>query len=355
MLNILAAIILFGVIVLVHEFGHFLLAKLNGMEVVEFSMGMGPRLYSFEWKETRYSIKLLPFGGSCMMTGEEDGVPNPKGFNSKSVWARISVVAAGPVFNFVLAFLFALVIVAQIGHDAPVLYGVTEGSPAQEAGLQAGDKITRINHRRVTAYRDVMLYLFTHPGEPVTLRYERPPGGSWEVNGAAEKRSVTMTPGFDQERQSYLLGVQFLGYDKVNNVGELIRYSAYEVKYCVVSTLDSMGMMVRRKIKMDDAITGPVGIVSMVGETVGEGREAGPRAVLLVISNWILLLSSSLGIMNLLPLPALDGGRLLFLLVEVVRGKPVDPEKEGMVHMAGMMLLLALMVLVIFNDIQKLI
>lgn len=355
MLNILAAILLFGFIVLVHEFGHFLLAKLNGIGVVEFSIGMGPRLCSFTKGETRYSIKILPFGGSCMMVGEDSENPDPKAFNNKSVWARIAVIAAGPVFNFILAFLFAMVIVAQVGHDSPVLTGVSEGSPAQEAGLQPGDKLTQINNRKVTAYRDVQMYTLSHPGETVTLKYLRPPGGSWEKDGAVEKRSVTLTPAFNEERNAYMLGVEFSGqYEKTKGIGELIRYSAYEVKYCVTSTFDSIGMMIRRQIKVDEAMAGPVGIVNMVGETVQQGREAGAMAVVFVLSNWILLLSASLGIMNLLPIPALDGGRLLFLFIELVRGKPIDPEKEGMVHMAGMMLLMALMVLVLFNDIRRL-
>lgn len=220
--------------------------------------------------------------------------------------------------------------------------------------MQQGDRITKINNRKVTAYRDVLLYTMAHPGEAVTLHYDRPPGGNWANGGAAEKRTVTLKPAYDEERQSYMIGVQFSGYEKIKGVGQLIYYSAYEVKYCVVSTFDSIGMMIRRQVNVSDAMTGPVGIVNMVGETVQEGREAGPMAVVLVLSNWVLLLSSSLGIMNLLPLPALDGGRLLFLLIELVRGKPVDPEKEGMVHMAGMMVLMALMVFVLFNDIRRL-
>lgn len=354
MLNILAAILLFGFIVLVHEFGHFLLAKLNGIGVVEFSIGMGPRLISFTKGETRYSLKGLPFGGSCMMVGEDSENPDPKAFNKKPVWSRISVIAAGPVFNFILAFLFAMVIVGQIGHDSPVLYAVSEGSPAQEAGLKAGDRITRINSRKVTAYRDVMFYILAHPGEEVTIHYERPLGESMENGGAAEKHSAVVRPQFDAERQAYMLGVQFYGYEKVKGLGELIYYSAYEVKYCIVSTFDSIGMMVRRQINVDDATAGPVRIVNMVSEDVQAGREAGFLAVVIVLSNWVLLLSASLGIMNLLPLPALDGGRLLFLFIELVRGKPIDPEKEGMVHMAGMMLLMALMVFVLFNDIRSL-
>ena len=359
MLNILAAVLLFGLIVLIHEFGHFLFAKLNGIGVVEFSIGMGPRLLSTVRGETRYSIKILHFGGSCMMVGEDMGeeegaAPDPKAFNSKPVWARIQVIAAGPVFNFILAFLFAMVIVAQIGHDTPVLYGVMEGYPAQEAGLQAGDKITRINNRKIRAHRDVSLYLYSHPGEEMTIYYERPAGGSWEQGGAAERRSVRITPVYAEEYQSHMLGVQFRGYEKTHGLAELISASAYEVGYCVRSTFDSIGMMFRRQVEMDEAVAGPVQIVTMVGETVEEGRQQGPAAVLFVLSNWILLLSASLGIMNLLPVPALDGGRLLFLFFELLRGRPVDPEKEGMVHMAGMALLMAFMVLVLFNDIRKL-
>ena len=379
MLNIVAAILLFGFIVLVHEFGHFLLAKLNGIGVVDFSIGMGPRLVSLvktngtykvkllarpeadalapESETTVYSLKLLPFGGSCMMVGEDSDVehPDPNAFGNKPVFARILVIAAGPVFNFILAFLFAIVIVGAVGHDAPVLYGVTEGSPAQEAGLQAGDRITKINGRKIYAYRDVQLYTFSHPGEQMVIHYERPADGTWETKGAFEKRSVTLTPAYSQEYQTYLIGVQFRGYEKVHGIGELISDSVYEVRYCVVSTFDSIRMLVHRQVKVDEAISGPVGIVGMVGETVQEGREVGTKAVVLVLSNWVLLLSSSLGIMNLLPIPALDGGRLLFLLIELVRRKPTDPKIENAVHMAGMMVLMALMVLVLFNDISKLI
>lgn len=353
-MNIVVALLLFGFLVLIHEFGHFLFAKLNGIGVVEFSIGMGPRILSAVKGETRYSLKILPFGGSCEMVGEDAENPDPKSFHKKSVWARISVIAAGPVFNFILAFLFALIIVAQVGHDAPVLYDVTEGSPAQEAGLLPGDKITHINKRKVEAYRDVSLYLFSHPGETVTIRYERPFQGEWKEGTAAEKRSAVITPKFNEEYQSYMLGVVFEGYQKTKSVAEMIRCSLYEVKYCVVSTIDSLGMMFRRQLQLDDAVAGPVQIVSIVGETVEQGREAGTRALILILANWGLLLSASLGFMNLLPIPALDGGRLLFLIVELLRGKPVDPEKEGQVHMIGMMILMALMVMILFNDIRKL-
>ncbi len=356
MLNTLAAILLFGLIVLVHEFGHFIFAKRAGIGVTEFSIGMGPRLCSTVKGETRYSLKLLPFGGSCAMVGEDSGEEkDPKSFHNKSVLARISVIAAGPVFNFILAFLFALVIVAQVGHDMPILQDVAEGSPAQEAGLMPGDKITHLDNRKIEGYRDVSLYLFAHPGETVTVRYERPFEGVWQDGTAAEKRSTEITPEFNEEYQSYMLGVVFPGYQKTKGIGELLQYSLYEIKYCVVSTFDSIGMLFRRQLQVNDAVAGPVQIVSIVGETVEQGRQAGLQALILILCNWGLLLSSSLGIMNLLPIPALDGGRLFFLLIELVRGEPIDPEKEGRVHMIGMMLLMALMVVILFNDIQKLI
>lgn len=355
MLNIIAAILVFGLIVLIHEFGHFLLAKLNGIGVVEFSIGMGPRLLSKVMGETRYSLKVLPFGGSCMMLGEDESQSDPRAFNNKSVLARISVIAAGPIFNFILAFFFALVIVWNIGHDAPVLTGVTEGYPAQEAGLMAGDKITKVNSRSVTANRDVSLYLMSHPGETVTLQIQRPEGGVWKKDVSYEKMSVTLTPRYNSEYGSYMVGVQFSGASvPVRDPVSLIRYGAYEVKYCIVSTFDSLRMLFTRQIKADEAVAGPVKIVTMVGETVEEGREAGGSAVWVILSYWMLILSSSLGIMNLLPIPALDGGRLVFLILELLRGKPIDQEKESMVHLAGMMVLMALMVVILFNDIRSL-
>lgn len=354
MLDILVAILVFGFIVLVHEFGHFLLAKLNGITVVEFSIGMGPRLVSTVFGDTRYSIKILPFGGSCMMLGEDGGEKDPGAFTDKPVLARIAVIAAGPVFNFILAFLFAMVLVGQIGHSDSVLSAVVENSPAAEAGLMAGDKIVKVNNRSVTTNRDVSWYLVSHPGEAVNLKVRRPEGGAWEKGVSYETLTVRVQPESHQEYGSYMIGVNFPMETKAESLVDLVYYSAYEVKFCVVSTFDSLRMLFTRKIRADEAMAGPIRIVSMVSETVETGREAGTRVLILYISNWILLLSTSLGIMNLLPIPALDGGRLVFLLLELLRGKPIDPEKEGMVHMAGMMVLMALMVMILFNDIRNL-
>lgn len=354
-MSILLGILLFGVIVLAHEFGHFIFAKASGIEVVEFSIGMGPRLWSFERKGTRYSIKCLPFGGSCIMAGEDADNPDPGAFNNKPVLSRILVIAAGPVFNLILAFLFAMVIVSQSGHDMPIIHDVLENTPAAEAGLRPGDKLTRINNRKMESRRDVLVYLMSHPGKPVTVHVERPAGGSWENGGAAEKLTMQITPMYDSESQSYMIGVTFLGnYEMPSNPLELIRFSAYEVKYCVTTTFDSIRMLIQGQMAVRDSVAGPVRIVSMVGENIEESQQGGIGMILWTLSYWGLLLSASLGIMNLLPIPALDGGRLLFLLIELLRGRPVDPEKEGMVHAAGMAFLMMIMVMVLFNDIRGL-
>jgi len=369
LLYILAGILLFGVIVLVHEFGHFLFAKLNGIGVVEFSIGMGPRLCSFMRGDTRYSIKCLPFGGSCMMVGEDVDNPDPSAFNNKSVWARISVIAAGPVFNLIFALLCAMIIVAQVGHDLPVLYDIVEDSPAARAGLLPGDELIRINNRKISSRRDVSLYLMAHPGEPLTIHYKRLSGTQQsegqkleaqesekqQRKGMSAEYVTELVPEYNEEYQSYMMGVSFMGnYKKAENPLEFLNYSLYEVKYCIVTTIDGLGMLFKGQMKVEDSVTGPVGIVSMVGETIEEGQKSGAAVLLNIIATWGLLLSATLGIMNLLPIPALDGGRLLFLLIELLRGRPVDPEKEGMVHAAGMALLMMLMVLVLFNDIRKL-
>lgn len=349
MLNIIAALLVFGLIVLIHEFGHFLLAKLNGIGVVEFSIGMGPRICSFVKGETRYSLKILPLGGSCMMLGEDGEDQDQKAFNNKSVWARISVIAAGPVFNFILAFVFALILVGAVGFDEPRLFNVSEGTPAQESGLLAGDVITAINGRKIHFSREVSLHTSLNPGEKMDVEIQRVDSAT----GKTVKETVTVTPRYMEEYGTYMMGVGFEGYKKASSVFQIIEYGVYEVKYCVTSTIDGFRLLFTGKLKPQDALAGPVQIVTIIGGVVEESSSYGLAPVLLSLMNLSMILSVSLGFMNLLPIPALDGGRLVFLIIEAVRRKPIDREKEGMVHMAGMIFLMLLMVLVLFNDISK--
>lgn len=341
-MGIILAVLVFGIIIFIHELGHFLLAKANGIRVDEFSLGMGPRLFSKVKGETRYSLKLFPIGGSCMM-GEDDVNDVGEGsFNSKSVWARISVVAAGAIFNFLLAFVFAIIIIGYMGYDEPVISDVIPGYSAEAEGMQAGDRIVRMNNKKINIWREVTYYNQVHPGETVELVYERD----------GEKHEVTIIPKQDESGR-YLMGVQAPMKYKKANVFTTIQYSVYEVKFWIGSTLESLKMLIAGSVGVDQ-LSGPVGIGEIVNDTYQESKDYGFVVVMMQMLSIGILLSANLGVMNLLPLPALDGGRLVFLFIEAIRGKRVSPEKEGLVHLIGMVLLMALMVFVLFNDLNRL-
>lgn len=338
-MSIILALLIFSVIVIVHELGHFLLAKCNGITVTEFSVGMGPRILSHEWGGTRYSLKILPFGGSCMMVGEEEESNEEGSFGSKSVWARIAVVAAGPVFNFLLAFVLSVIIVANIGYDDTIV-NVTPGYPAAEAGMQNGDEIVRMGGSRTYVYREISLFNSIYQGRTAEVTYRR--------NG--ENYTVTLQPVRDES------GFYRYGFEKVSartkgNVLQIVKYSFAELRYWLKATVESLMMLFRGRVGLDD-MSGPVGIVSAIGDTYEANRSDGWYYVTLSMMMMSILLSVNLGVMNLLPIPALDGGRLVFLIIEAVRGRALPQEKESMVHFIGFVLLMGLMVVVLFNDLK---
>lgn len=426
-MKILIALLVFSVIVLFHELGHFLLAKRNGIAVTEFSLGMGPRLLSTEKGGTRYSLKLFPIGGSCMMVGEDEDDDSEGSFNNASVWARISVVAAGPIFNFILAFVFAMIITSVVGYDPARVLQVTEGSPAAQAGLKEGDIITEFQGRHISIGRDLDSYMTLHglKDEEISLTYERD-GKKHDVQFQANSESRYMlgftylsegTPEItqvmlnsamakagvmpgdiireingnavadSQELQAYLqehpldgteitLGIERDGkvetisaipqmtkhvdsgfiyniYREKTNFLGVMKYSAVEVRYWVSTTVESLMMFIKGQFSVND-LSGPVGIIDVIGDSYEEAKSEGAMMVWMQMLYWAILLSANLGVMNLLPIPALDGGRLVFLLIESVRKKRLNPNVEGMIHFAGFVLLMMLMVFVMFNDFRKL-
>ena len=342
-MNIVIAFIIFGIIVLIHEFGHFLFAKLSGVKVVEFSVGMGPRIFSVKGKETKYSLKLLPLGGSCAMYGEDEDEDAPGSFNSAPLLGRIATIAAGPAFNFILAFLVAIFIVANVGVDKPVISGFVSGLPAESSGLMIGDEIKEINGKNVDFYRNVSTYLFLNQGKDIVLTVKR--------NGNEEK-TVNISPVYSEENSQYMIGIRSSGYQKLTNPLEIIKYSVLEVKFTISMTVESLAHLIKGKVDVGE-VSGPVGIVSMIGDTVNESKPYGIFVVLLSLSQMVLLLSANLGVMNLLPLPALDGGRLIFLFLEAIFRRPLNRKIEGYIHLAGFAFLMLLMVFVMFNDIRK--
>ena len=346
-ISIIFFLIIFCVIVVSHELGHFLVAKKNGIHVMEFFIGMGPTLLSFTRGDTKYSLKLLPIGGACVFEGE-DGLAAEKGelsegaFPNAPVWGRFATVLAGPLFNFLIAYLMALILVTAYDSTTTEIVRVEEGSRAEEAGLMVGDVITRINGRRVYLNAEVTFASMTNSdGLPMEVTFTR--------NG--QEHTVVITPAYSEENQRYYLGISSGRYLECN-VLQTFQHAFYIMRYYVHSTYKSLQMLVTGRLSRDQ-VAGPVGLVKVVDETYDYYKDTGAMNVVLSMMEITLLLSVNLGIMNLLPLPALDGGRLVFLLLEAIRGKPIPPEKEGLVHMAGMMALMVLMVVVLFNDITK--
>ena len=356
-LGYLAAVVVLGGIILFHEFGHYLLARLNGVAVVEFSVGFGPRLLSWVSKKTgiRYSLKLLPLGGSCAMLGEfgededeKEEIPDVKGvsFFDKGPLAKMAVIAAGPIFNFILAFVFSFVILSWAGIDLPVLAGTSEGMPAQTAGLQEGDVITKLDGRKIHLSREISMYLMYSGQDSVQVEYQRydESSASWTT------RDTVIQPELKDGR--YYLGVILRGYrSAAESPLQLLQYSAYEVRYWILTVIDSLKMIAGGKVSTND-IAGPVRIVTIIDQTVEENTQYGFVTVVMNLLNLMVMFSANLGVMNLLPFPALDGGRLVFLLWELVTRHSVSQRVEGAVNMAGMALLMTFMVFVIFNDLR---
>lgn len=348
-INVIIALLVFSAIIFFHELGHFLLAKKNGIYVQEFAIGMGPVLFSFHKKETKYSVRAIPMGGFCAMLGEDEAVEDEHSFSMQSVWARIAVVVAGPLFNFILAFLLAIILIGVCGYDAPEVGSFSEGSPAQEAGVQEGDVVTHFNGHRIYNFREILVYMqFEQTGEDITLTVKR--------NG--EEKEYIFTP--TKTESGYLMGIASAGYEKGNAL-QVVKYSALELRYQVKTVFLSLKYLFTGKVGIKN-MSGPVGIVSMMSDTIDEAKESaggdtGVAVINVVLNmmNFAILLSANLGVMNLLPFPALDGGRTLLLLVEAFFGKKLSTEKEAAINTVGFMLLIGLMVVVMFKDIFEII
>lgn len=364
-MGIVFFILIFCVVVVTHEFGHFIVAKANGIHVVEFSIGMGPTLLHFDRNGTRYSLKLLPIGGACMFEGE-DGIYQEtaieagetkteqpdfivkgkygKAFPDAPVFARMATVLAGPIFNFILAFFLSLFIVGSIGTDLPVVGSVLEGGGAEAAGMKSGDVIIKLNRHNIHLFREISIEAMLSDGSPVHVTYERD----------GELYDTVLTPVYSQEAGRYYYGISMAGgYTKLSPP-KVILYSGYEVKYWIDTTIKSLGMLLSGKAGVKD-LSGPVGMADTVGDIYTESKADGAFYVWLNMLNFAILLSANLGVLNLIPFPALDGGRLFIYIIELIRRKPLPLEKEGIINFVGFALLMLLMVVVLYNDIARIV
>lgn len=338
--TVIGAIIIFSLIIFIHEFGHFISARIFGVTVHEFAIGMGPAIWKKQSRETLYSIRAIPMGGYCKMEGEDEDSSEPGSFSSKKPLPRIVILAAGAFMNILLGFVIVLclVTVSAIGSGGIASTTVDEVNPSASAAefLQPGDKIVAINGKSVHMRRDLSFELSQAGGGESTLTYLRD----------GKKYTQTFTPmetEYEDGSRGYVIGFNI----KVAPAAPLsiLHEAFFQTVWMVKVVFISLGMLISGKAGLND-LSGPVGVVSAMNTVAQSG--------LFDFMFFAAFLAVNIGLMNLLPLPALDGGRIFFVLIELIFRKPVPRDKEGWVHAAGFILLILLMVYATFNDIVRL-
>lgn len=351
MLTTIAIIFVFGSMVMIHELGHFMVAKRIGVKVLEFSFGFGPKIVGYQGKETLYALRIIPLGGFVKLYGmdaevDENGrsviapIHDVQSFMNKPVWQRMAVIAAGPIMNFVLALLLFVGVFAFLGipvlGNGNVVGSLVQGKPAAVAGVQPGDKIVAVNEVATPDWNHLTEVIHAKPNQTLNLTIARADGKSSQiVSVKTEKDAQT-------------------GYGMIGIAPEVIYQHAsilQSTRYGLERTLDFTKYIV---VTLTEMVTGKipaeVGGPVMIAQAIGEGAHQG-LANLLGLTG---ILSIQLGLINLFPIPALDGSRLIFLLIEGLRGKPLNPEKENLIHFVGFVLLMVLMIAITYKDVMRL-
>lgn len=381
MITAIVTIVMFLVMVSLHEFGHYIVARLLDFKILEYAIGFGPAIFKKEKNSILYSVRVIPFGGYCKFEGEDEKSSDPRAFSNRPVWRRILVVAAGGVFNIILGFLIFMTILPSLSPASTnYIESIVEHSYLQECGVMPGDEIIELDGKNISFYNDITLYTNNLKGdEEIDLKVKR--------NG--KKLNFKVSPSEQKVTYNYLdEGVEYISSVNGNETKQLIPYSdtlirqddlvgksqtqvryiigfspkqeeitAFNIipyawdntKFVVKLVYTSLWDMITGEVGVDQ-MSGPVGIVNEVNNAVNQGSYSW-----IYVLNLMALLTINLGVFNLLPFPALDGGRLFFMIVEFIRRKPISVEKEGMVHAIGMLLLFALIIFISFSDIMKLI
>lgn len=324
------AIILFCVMIFPHELGHYIAAKRLGVKVNEFAFGMGPVIWKKQKGETLHSIRLFPIGGFCSMEGEDEDSDEPRAFNNKKPWQKIIILAAGSFMNVLCAILIMSIVVGVLGFTTTTIDTVSEGSPAETAGIMAGDEITAIDGQPIEAWTDVSAAIASAEGGQIIMTVQR--------DGRTLEAAVT--PEQTQDG-AFLIGIT----SRVNhNPFRAVAEGAKSTWNITVSMFQTLSQLFTGQLGAD-SLSGPVGMVQMVSQTTQYGWWYYGFLTALICIN--------LAIINMLPLPALDGGRIIFVIISMITGRPVSQKVEGTVHFVGIMLLFGLMAYVTFNDITR--
>jgi regulator of sigma E protease len=341
LLYLLLTLLLLSVLVFLHEGGHFLLARLNKITVNEFAIGMGPKIFSWVSQKSgiRYSVRVLPIGGFVSMAGEDEASEDVNAFCNKNVWRRISTVLAGPLTNLLVGFIGMLILVSFTVPATNIVAAFMEDSTSDGYGLQINDKIVAVNGVKTHTGNEVV-YEITYQGyEPIELTIIR------DGNKIILENVVFPTV----EESGVTLGsfdMQFYGIHETDrSFGLILSHTFWRTYSTAKMVWDSLADLIRGRFGLD-AVSGPIGMTELVGSAISAGWES-------VLYLWVLL-SVNLGVMNLLPLPALDGGRLMFLWWEAITRRPINKKVEAYINAAGLLILMGFMILITFKDIFKL-
>ena len=345
-INLLLFIIILGIIVFVHEFGHFIFAKLTGVYVYEFALGMGPKIWGFKKGETDYNIRAIPIGGFCQLAGEDldddddKKVPKERRLQSKKAWQRFLIMVFGPMNNFILAVILLFFIALVVGGSTlkPVITSIEENSAVSEVGMEEGDRILTINGHKIKYSDDISLYLaVANPSKVQTFKVKKENG---DISTYKVKPKKIVENGTESYR--YGIGIQ---QEKTTGFVNAIIFTVQKTCSIFKQMFITVGYLFTGRIHLNQ-LSGPVGIYSVVGQQ----RSAGFANILYLMA----FLSINVGFINLLPIPAFDGGHILFIIIELIKGSPVKPEIENKIHTVFLILLLILMVIITFNDILRL-
>ena len=359
-MSVIITLIIFTVIVVVHEGGHFWASKMCNVYIEEFAVGMGPKLFGFKKGETLYSVRLLPIGGFCRMADEKPEDTNKIGFNDANVFQRIFIALAGPLMNFVLALAVLTFMAMSTGVSTNIVKDVSEDSAAAEAGIQEGDRIVAINGTKINIRSDIDFYMTENPEAKLQLTVDR--------NG--ERLKYNLEPRYDKESGRRLMGVTTLYKAPCLNMGiysadevegvpkstviDCVRDGFYNMCFLVKVTVIGVVRMLTFNVSVNE-ISGPIGVTTVVGDAYKETAKAGAIYTVLTMLNLGALLSANLGVINLVPIPALDGGRIFVYLIEIIRRKKLPPEKEGLINLVGFALVMGFGIFIAVSDVLKLI
>ncbi|MBS5965034.1 MAG: RIP metalloprotease RseP [Finegoldia magna] len=333
MITIISSIIIFLLVILIHEFGHFIVAKMNGVSVLEFSIGMGPKLFQRESNGTLYSLRVLPVGGYCQLEGEDEENDSPNSLNNQSPLVRLKVILAGAIMNFILAFIL-LILLMSVSRVSTEVSGVIKDSPAYSSGIQTGDQIVSINGENVSDGEELLKSIKESQGD-LNIRVIRD----------SQSKNIKVTPRLENNIRK--IGVNFQEEYNIKNFSIVKGFKKGLITFLNLTGMlyKFLGMLITGQLGLG-GVSGPVGVVKEIGNAAKTG-----------VANLIFLLAYiniNLGVFNLLPIPALDGGRAIFILIEMIFGKKISQEKEGYMHMVGLLLLLALIAIVTIKDVIKL-